>query len=146
MNHDSGRVSRTTAFPHPVSVLVVDDHPLLREGLQCLFRSCDEFEVIGEAADGKQGCEIAQQLQPDVVLMDIELPKMNGIEATRWINAHVPHVVVVGLSINTSAAMADEMTSAGAAAYLTKDSTPEHFYRVIRSALTHKICPYTTSA
>ena len=116
----------------------MDDHPLPRKGLQNLFSSSDDFKIIGEAADGKQGCELAQQLQSDVVLMDIELPKMNGIDPTRWIKTTLPHVIVIGLSINGSVAVANHMKAAGATAYLTKDMTPEDFYRIIRSALTHK--------
>lgn len=122
---------------NPVRVLVVDDHPLLRVGIQSLVSSWDDLEIVGEAADGERACELAQLLQPDVVLMDIEIPKLNGIEATRWIKATLPHVIVIGLSIDTSSTVANYMRAAGATAYLTKDTTPEDFYRVIHSALTH---------
>lgn len=119
-----------------IRVLVVDDHPYLRKGLRNLVSSFGNFKVIGEAADGAQGCELAQQLQPDVVLMDIELPKMNGIEATRWIKTALPHVIVIGLSINQSVAVANHMKAAGATAYLTKQTAPEDLCQAIHAALT----------
>jgi DNA-binding NarL/FixJ family response regulator len=122
---------------HPTfHVLVVDDHPLLRKGLGKLVSSFGGFDIVGEAADRKQGCELAQQLQPDVVLMDIQMPKMNGIDATRWIKAKLPHVIIVGLSIRQDVVTANHMKAAGATAYLTKETAPEELYRVIHSALT----------
>ena len=115
---------------HPVCVLVVDDYPLLRVGVQNLVNSRDDLEIVGEAADGERSCELAQLLQPDVVLMDIEIPKLNGIEATLWIKATLPHVIVIGLSIDKSSPVANYMRAAGDTAYLTIDTTPEDFYRV----------------
>ncbi len=118
-----------------IRVLVVDDHPYLRKGLRNLVSSFGAFKVIGEAADGEEGCELAQQLQPDVVLMDIELPKMNGIEATRRIKTSLPHVIVIGLSINQSVVVADHMKAAGATAYLTKQTAPADLCQAIHAAL-----------
>ena len=138
MGGNSDHRSRTTQPAHPIHVLVVDDHPLLRQGLQNLVSSAGDLKVVGEAADGEKGCELAQLLQPDVVLMDVQMPKMNGIEATRWIKATLPHVVVIGLSINQSATVANHMKAAGATAYLSKDTAPEDFYRAIRSAMAHQ--------
>jgi len=128
-------MSRTTNSPNPIHLLLVDDHPLLRKGLQSLVGSSGEFHIIGEAADGEQACELAQGLQPDIILMDIEMPKMNGIDATRWIKTALPHIIVIGLSINQSAVV-NTMKAAGASAYLTKDTAPEDFWHVTRSTLT----------
>lgn len=128
-------VSRTTESSNPIQVLVVDDHPLLRKGLQNLVSSSGDFQIIGEAADGERACELAQLLQPDVIFMDIEMPKMNGIDATRHIKTTLPHIIVIGLSINQSVVVANTMKTAGASAYLTKDTTPENFWRVIRSTM-----------
>ncbi len=131
-------LSRTTPPAHPIHVLVVDDHPLLRKGLHNLVSSAGDLKVVGEAADGEKGCELAQLLQPDVVLMDVEMPKMNGIEATRRIKAALPRVIVIGLSINQSGTIANHMKAAGATAYLSKDTAPEDFHRAIRSAMAHQ--------
>ena len=131
----SGDLNRTTAPATPIRVLVVDDHPLLREGLQDLVSSRRDFKIVGEAADGERACELAQLLQPHVILMDIEMPKMNGIDATRWIKILLPHINIIGLSINDSVTVRNDMKAAGATAYLTKDTTPEEFYQVILSTI-----------
>ena len=131
LDTDSGG---TTSPPATVRVLVVDDHRLLRQELRNILSFYREFTVVGEAEDGKQACELAQQLQPDVILMDIHMQKMNGIEATRWIKARLPHVIIIGLSVNTSIAAAHEMKVAGASAYVSKETEPEDLYRTIRAA------------
>src|SRR5688572_2869993 len=95
--------------PQTVRVLVVDDHRLLRQELRNILRFYREFTVVGEAVDGVQACELAQELQPDVILMDVHMPHMNGIEATRRIKAMLPQVIVIGLSVNTSVAASAEM-------------------------------------
>ncbi len=118
-----------------IRVLVVDDHPLLRQGLRNLINAFDEFSIVGEAEDGAQAYELAQQVQPDVIMMDVHMPNMNGIEATRRIKTALPHVIIIGLSVNTSAAMADQMDAAGASAHLGKEMDPDSLYKAIHSAL-----------
>ena len=118
-----------------IRVLVVDDHRAIRQGLRDLVGSYGDCTVVGEAEDGAQACELAQQLRPDVILMDINMPRMNGIEATRCIKTMLPHIITVGLSVNLSVETAHQMKAAGAAAYLAKDSAPDDLYRAIRSAL-----------
>jgi DNA-binding NarL/FixJ family response regulator len=81
---------------NPIHVLVVDDHPLLRQELQSLVSCSGDIKIIGEAIDGEQACELAQRLQPDVILMDIEMPTMNGIDATRWIKTALPQIIIIG--------------------------------------------------
>ena len=122
--------------PQTVRVLVVDDHRLLRQELRNILRFYREFTVVGEAVDGVQAYELAQELQPDVILMDVHMPHMNGIEATRRIKAMLPQVIVIGLSVNTSVAASAEMYAAGASGYLGKDTAPENLYKAIHSALT----------
>ena len=122
--------------PQTVRVLVVDDHRLLRQELRNILRFYREFTVVGEAVDGVQAYELAQELQPDVILMDVHMPHMNGIEATRRIKAMLPHVIVIGLSVNTSVAASAEMYAAGASGYMGKDTAPENLYKAIHSALT----------
>ncbi len=113
------------AFPEPVHVLVVDDHHLLSQRLRTLISSSEGFVVIGEAENGVQACAPAQQLRPDVILMDMHMPKMNGVDATRWIKTMLPHVIGIGLSVNQSDEVASQMKVAGASAYLTKETLEE---------------------
>jgi len=98
-------------------VLLVDDHEIFREGLMSILEEVDGIQVVGEASDGAQAVEKARDLQPDVVLMDINLPAMNGIEATRKITAKMPDIRIIGLSVDSEDDMADSMIAAGAAAY-----------------------------
>jgi DNA-binding NarL/FixJ family response regulator len=122
--------------PQTVRVLVVDDHRLLRQELRNILSFHREFTVVGEAVDGVQAYELAQELQPDVILMDVHMPHMNGIEATRRIKTTLPQVIIIGLSVNTSIAASAEMYAAGASGYLGKDTAPENLYRAIHAALT----------
>ncbi|UVT20127.1 MAG: response regulator transcription factor [Nitrospira sp.] len=129
-------VCRQTQRSEIIHVLVVDDHPLMRQGLRSLISCFSEFEILGEAADGEEACDCAQRLQPDVILMDIHMPKMNGITATRWIKEAFPHVVIIGLSVDQNSAVATQFKAAGASAYLTKETQPDELYRAIHAALT----------
>jgi DNA-binding NarL/FixJ family response regulator len=122
--------------PQTVRALVVDDHRLIRQELRNILSFYREFKVVGEAADGVQAYELAQQLQPDVILMDVHMPKMNGIQATQRIKTMLPHVTIIGFSINASVAAVHEMKAAGASGYLGKDTAPENLYKAIHSALT----------
>lgn len=87
----------------PIRVLLVDDHTMMRQGLRSIVTAYDHFEVVGEAGDGAEAVELAQRLNPDVVVMDINMPKMDGITATQRIKANQPAIVVIGLSVNQSA-------------------------------------------
>lgn len=119
----------------PVRVLVVENHRLIRQELRDMVNSSDEFTVVGEAENGELACVLAQQLQPDVILMDRDMPRMNGLDATRWIKTTQPQVIIIGLSVYPSGAVARDMKAAGASAYLTKEASPEDFYQAIHSAL-----------
>ncbi|MCE5268931.1 MAG: response regulator [Planctomycetaceae bacterium] len=104
-----------------VRVLLADDHPILRKGLGEVLNEKPGIEVVGEAGDGEEAVEQALRLRPDVVLMDITMPRLNGIEATRRITTELPDVRVVGLSMHEGDDMANAMREAGAVAYLRKD-------------------------
>ncbi|MBI4860412.1 MAG: response regulator, partial [Candidatus Riflebacteria bacterium] len=104
-----------------IRVLLADDHSIVREGLAAMLELQPEIELIGQAVDGLAAVELACSLRPDVVVMDITMPKLNGIEATRRITAAVPGVRVVGLSMHQEEDVARCMKQAGAAAYLRKD-------------------------
>lgn len=104
-----------------IRVLLADDHRMVREGLVALLARYPEIEVVGEASDGRMVVDLARRLRPDVVVMDVTMPQMSGIEATRIIAAELDNVRIVGLSFHDEEDMAQAMLAAGAADYLTKD-------------------------
>ncbi len=116
-----------------VRVLLVDDHRMFRDGLAWMLRMQPDLEVIGEAADGVAAIELARRLQPDVVVMDVALPQVNGIDATRHIVAELGATCVIGLSMYEEVDTAAAMQRAGAAAYLTKNGPPEALIAAIRA-------------
>jgi CheY-like chemotaxis protein len=115
-----------------IRVLVADDHAVVRQGLvQTLGRDAG-LEVVGEAVDGRDAVEKARALRPEIVLMDLSMPRMNGLEATRLIRAEMPEVRVIGLSMHPGEDVARQMTAAGAERYLSKDAPIEKIAAAIR--------------
>jgi two-component system CheB/CheR fusion protein len=115
-----------------VRVLLADDHHIFREGLRSLLEGKSGISVVGEAADGAEAVERAHELKPDVILMDINMPRMNGIEATRKLAGKLPHTRIIGLSVNSREDMAESMHKAGAAAYLPKGGPSAELLAEIR--------------
>lgn len=118
-----------------IRVLLVDDHAMIRQGLRSVLESYPDVEVVGESSNGEQAVAAAEALQPTVVLMDINMPKMNGIEATEVIKVRSPSMIVIGLSVNAGGANAEAMKQAGAAMLLTKEAAVEELYQAIRETL-----------
>lgn len=116
-------------------ILLVDDHPLMRRGLRTLLESEVGFEVVGEANDGLEAVERVNALAPDIVVLDIGLPAMSGIEAASRILREAPGTRVVTLSMHGEKRFVDEMLKAGASAYVLKDSAPDELVQAIRAAL-----------
>ncbi len=114
-------------------VLIVDDHRIMREGLMGLLQFESGIDVVGEAADGPQAITLADELEPHVIIMDVNLGEMSGIEATRRILARHPAVKVVGLSMHNDRGVARAMREAGAAAYLTKGGPAEDLIAAVRA-------------
>jgi two-component system, NarL family, nitrate/nitrite response regulator NarL len=117
----------------PMRVLIVDDEPLFLEMVQVLLASEEGLEVVGTAADGQQAVELAVTLRPDVVVMDVSMPVMNGIDATREIRERNPDACVLILTGGSNIAEVDDARKAGASGYLTKDRIASDLVREIRS-------------
>lgn len=120
-------------LPHPtgIRILLVDDHAMVRMGLRSVLESYPDVEIVGEACNGEEAVAFVEHLQPTVVLMDINMPKMNGIAATAQIKSRYPAIVVIGLSVNAGGANEVAMRNAGATLLLTKEAAVEELYRTI---------------
>jgi DNA-binding NarL/FixJ family response regulator len=124
----------TSPNPVPLKLLIVDDDPMMRLGLTAALGNRDGFEILGEATDGRQGIEQAATLQPDVVLMDVGMPGMDGIEATQAIKAATPDLRVVVLTSHTNETEIIAALSSGADAYCIKGTDAEALANAIRVA------------
>lgn len=123
---------RTDRSQEHIRVLLVDDHRLLREGLAGLLQREPDLEVIGQAADGQAAVEMARELHPDVILMDVTMPRMSGIEATRRIAHEMPDIRIVGLSMHEADEIGAAMRRAGASDYVVKDGPSDDLISAIR--------------
>ena len=117
-----------------VRVVLVDDHRIFRESLALLLESTDQITVIGHAADGVEGVELCRRMQPDVAVIDITMPRMDGINATRQIVSETPNVRVVGLSMHDQPEAAAAMLNAGAEAYIRKTDSLDRLIKPILGA------------
>jgi DNA-binding NarL/FixJ family response regulator len=123
----------------PVRVLLVDDHQMMRSGLRALLEEKLGVEVVAEASDGREGVRLAQQLSPDVVIMDINMPELNGIDATRQIRAEGHGPKVIALTGYAPASFVTEMLRAGASAYVLKTSAFEELGTALDSVRQGKV-------
>jgi DNA-binding NarL/FixJ family response regulator len=124
-------------------ILLVDDHQIFREALRGLLERMPELEVVGETGDGLAVFALVSERQPDIVCMDIGIPGMNGIEATRQLTAAFPAVKVIALSTHSDQVYVIDMMKAGAAAYVTKDEGGKELLRAIEAVSKgqHYFCP-----
>lgn len=120
------------------TLLLVDDHRIVREGLRTLLGQQPDLEVAGEAADGREAVTQARLLKPDVIVMDIAMPDLNGVEATRLILAELPRVRVVALSMYADRRFVAEILRAGALGYVLKDGAFEELALAIRTVMEGK--------
>lgn len=131
-------------------VLIVDDHELFREGIKTIIRGFDFAEVIGEAGDGKEVLRLVEQQQPDVILMDIKMPEMNGIEATEKIKRDYPHIQVVALSLYGDEAYLESMLEKGVSGFILKNTDSDNLERALRligkgkNYFSEELIPYFT--
>jgi two-component system, NarL family, response regulator NreC len=117
-----------------IKLLLVDDHAVVRSGLRMLLENEEGFIIIGEAGSGQEAVEFASQLSPDVVIMDITLPDMSGIEATRHLKQAYPKMAVVALTIHEDQQYFFEMLQAGASAYVPKRAAPDDLITAVHAA------------
>jgi NarL family two-component system response regulator LiaR len=116
-----------------ISVLLVDDHPLLREALRNVLVKDDEFAIIGEAGDGEEAVKMALEMKPQVVVMDISMPKMDGLEATRRIKSDNSNISVLALTVHTEDEYILDILQAGAAGYLIKNVYGKEVVQAIKA-------------
>src|SRR5690348_6629554 len=118
-----------------IRVLLVDDHIMVRQGLRAVLDAYADVELIGEAGNGEEAVQLMDQLRPQVVVMDINMPKMDGIEATGQIKSRYPETIVIGISVNAAKEKEEAMKQAGAVQLMTKEAAVEQLYGAIVEAV-----------
>ena len=121
-----------------IKVLIADDHQIMREGLRTMLDKEHDIKVLGEAEDGRMIQRQARELLPDVIIMDVAMPDLNGIEATRQIVAELPGVKIIALSMHDDRRFVLNMLKAGAAGYMLKDCAFKDLAKAIRVVMSHK--------
>jgi two-component system response regulator NreC len=116
-----------------IRILIADDHGIVREGLRLKLEQNQHFQVVGEAGDGREAVRLANELKPDLVIMDIGMPALNGIEATAQIVKHNPRIGVIILSMHADETYLVRTLTAGAKGYLLKDSAQEDLHRAVQT-------------
>lgn len=114
-------------------ILLADDHAVVRQGFRLLLNTQDDMEVVGEAGNGRDAVRLAAELEPDVVVMDVAMPELNGIEATRRINSDLPRTRVLALSMHKDSVYVREILRAGARGYLLKDAIDRDLISAVRA-------------
>jgi two-component system, NarL family, response regulator LiaR len=117
------------------TILIVDDHPLVRQALVTLLGSQPDFRVVGEASDGEEAIQMVNQIHPDIVIMDITMPKLNGLAATRQINSRFPDINILALTVHSDSEHILGIFEAGASGYLTKSVFGNEVISAIRSVM-----------
>lgn len=121
-----------------IRLLLAEDHTILRQGLAQMLDQESDMEIVGQAENGAQAVQLAAQIVPDVILMDMSMPIMSGIDAAREIHRTLPQVRIIGLSMHEDEASAADMLAAGASLYLTKTGPTQNLIQAIRSCTKNK--------
>jgi len=122
-----------------VKILLADDHGIIRQGLHSLLEKQPDMEVVAEAKDGRMALDLVQELLPDIVIMDVTMPNLNGVDATRQIVDRFPEVKVIALSIHSNRRFITDMLKAGASGYILKECLFDELVRAIRTVTTDSI-------
>lgn len=116
-----------------IGVLIADDHTLFRRGVRKMLETEDDMSVLGEASTGREALQMARELMPDVILMDVQMPEMDGIEATRALHREMPHIGIVFVTMHANDEFVFRGLQAGGRGYVVKDADPETMLRAIRA-------------
>jgi len=122
----------------PISVQIVDDHPMVQGGLKACLSFYDDIDIVGSTTDGSDALNKAMELKPDVILMDISMPTMNGIDATEIITEQLPATKILILSMHNNPEFVKSAIQAGAVGYILKDTTSEEIYYAIKAVASGK--------
>lgn len=122
----------------PTRILLADDHSVVRNGFRLMLEAQEDMEVVGQASNGREAVELAEALQPDVAVMDVTMPELNGIEATRRMEKISPKTRVLALSMHQDAVYVREILKAGARGYLLKDCSEAEFLAAVRAVAVGK--------
>lgn len=121
-----------------IKVLIADDHQIMRDGLRAMLEKEHDIKIVGEAVDGRMTERLARELVPDLIIMDVSMPDLNGIEATRQIVAELPGVKIIALSMHDDRRFVLNMLKAGAAGYILKDDAFKNLSKAIRMVMANK--------
>ena len=135
MAQDQPNPTTTLKKSGKITILIADDHPLLRQAIRSALEKEPNFKVVAEAADGKEAVRIAKELIPDVIIMDISMPNLDGLEATRQIKATHPNIAILALTVHSNDDYILEILQAGAAGYLLKTIFGEELIAAVRSII-----------
>jgi len=122
-----------------IRIVLADDHQIIRDGLRHLLKTQKDMEVLAEAEDGRSAVQLVGKIKPDVVILDVAMPDLNGIEAARQISSQYPNVRIVALSMHSDRRFVAEMLKAGASGYLLKDSAFEELAQAVRTVVAGKM-------
>ena len=123
-----------------IKILIVDDHQIFREGLRSIIEKKPGITVVGEAESGKTAIDLGRKMLPDIIIMDIVMPEMNGIETTRHLAESHPQIKIIGLSMHDDVRFATEMLKAGASGFLLKDCAFEELVDAINTVKAENVC------
>lgn len=132
VNRALSKLNSSLNHTDKITIMLADDHPLLRQALRNLLEKQPDFEIVAEVADGEEAVRLANELIPDVIIMDIGMPKLNGLEATRQIKVNHPETAILVLTVYSDSEHVFEILEAGAAGYLTKSVFGEEVLNAIR--------------
>ena len=119
----------------PIRVLLAEDHEMVRKGIRALIELNTEFTIVAEAGDGKTAVKLAREMRPEIVVMDISMPELSGLQATKAILAENPDTKIIALSMHTGSTFLSDMRAAGASGYLVKGSLPQDLLDAIHTVL-----------